>query len=71
MILIPKDVYAQYIVCLRRNSVDVNNIQNYIKWLRYYLDYCAKHVIVPNVKERLRLFLSKLLEKGQSEERCQ
>ena len=71
MILIPKDVYARYLNWLRRNNVAENHFQEYVKWLRYFLDFCANHVIALEKSERIRLFLEKLRAKRQSEEQCQ
>lgn len=71
MILIPKDVYAKYLNCLKRNKVAEDHYQEYIKWLRYFLDFCEKHVIAHEKTERVRLFQEKLREKRQSEEQCQ
>jgi hypothetical protein len=71
MKLIPKDIYAQYIQWLKRSNIPAGLIQEYIKWLRYFLDFCEKHVIAHEKSERLRLFLEKLREKGQSENQCQ
>ena len=71
MILIPKAAYAQYLNCLKRNNVAADHFQEYVKWLRYFLDFCDKHVIVHEKSERVRLFLEKLREKRQSEGQCQ
>lgn len=65
--LIPKTVYAQYIQWLKRSNIPAGLIQEYIQWLRYFLDFCEKHVIAHEKSERLRLFLEKLREKGQGE----
>jgi integron integrase len=71
MKLIPKAVYAQYIQWLKRSNIPAGLIQEYIKWLRYFLNFCEKHVIAHEKAERLRLFLEKLREKGQSGNQCQ
>jgi integron integrase len=41
-----------------------------VKWLRYFLDFCAKYVITIDESERIRLFLVKLREKQQSGNQC-
>lgn len=70
MILIPKKTYAQYMNLLKASNVSADLFQEYLKWLRYYLDFCDRHVITPDKAERLRLFLEKLREKKQSENKC-
>ena len=70
MLLIPKSVYAQYLNHLKLNGVAVDQYQNYVKWLRYFLDFCEKHVIAHDKIERLQLFVEKLREKKQGDEQC-
>jgi hypothetical protein len=68
VILIPKDVYARYLGLLRKNNVNDIVQQEYVKWVRYYLDFCEKHLITLDFSERVRLFLEKLRDKNQEEE---
>ncbi len=70
MILIPKPVFAQYLNFLKVKNVPIGYHSEYVKWVRYFLDYCAKHVITRDKSERARLFLGKLREKNQTEEQC-
>ena len=70
MLLIPKAVYAQYMNHLKRNGIAADQHQTYVKWLRYFLDFCARHVITHDKMERLRLFTEKLREKKQGDEQC-
>jgi ribosomal protein L16/L10AE len=65
MLLIPKAVYAQYMNHLKRNGIAADQHQTYVKWLRYFLDFCARHVIAHDKMERLRLFAEKLRKKKQ------
>jgi hypothetical protein len=37
-----------------------------LKWLRFYLDFCAKYRHPAEDRERVEPFLQKLAEKGQS-----
>jgi hypothetical protein len=53
MMLIPKAVYAQYLQYLKKNSVDDTIFPEYVKWLHYYLDFCAKHLITNDPSERV------------------
>ena len=43
--------------------------QDYIKWLRFYLDFCEKYEHPPRDKNSLQPFLQKLASKNQSRER--
>ena|GEM_PF-2161132 len=54
MLLIPKALYAQYLQYLTKNNVDGAIFQEYLKWLRYYLDFCAKHLTKEDTTERMR-----------------
>jgi len=40
------------------------------KWLRYYLDFCAKYSLQPNDTEYYVAFSDKLRSKGQNDEQC-
>jgi site-specific recombinase XerC len=40
--------------------------QDYLKWLRFYLDFCAKYRHPPRDSDSLQPFLQKLSEKRQS-----
>jgi integron integrase len=70
MILIPEAVFKDYLGLLKSNNVPVGYHSEYLKWLRYYLDFCAKYVITIDESERLKLFLGKLREKNQSDAQC-
>lgn len=52
MILIPKPVFTQYLNFLKVNNVPVGYHSEYVKWVRYFLDYCVKHVITRDKSER-------------------
>lgn len=71
MILVPKKTYALYLSFLKNNHIAADQFHDYIKWLRYFLDFCDRHVVTPDKSERLRLFQEKLHEKKQSAEKCQ
>ncbi|MBI1921489.1 MAG: integron integrase [Geobacter sp.] len=70
MILIPKAVFNQYLDLLKRNNVPARYHPEYVKWLRYFLDFCAKYVITHHKSERVQLFLGKLREKNQNDDQC-
>lgn len=42
---------------------------DYLKWLRYYLDFCEKYRHPPRDHDSLQPFLQKLAAKGQSPDR--
>lgn len=70
MIPIPKSVYSLYDGMLRKSRVAASSYSECMKWLRYYLDFCDKHVITDVQSERVCLFLDKLRAKGQTEAQC-
>ena len=66
---IPKDVYQAYMKALHDSKVISNERQDYVKWLRYYLDYCGKYRHPETDRDSLREFMNKLAEKGQDSEK--
>ncbi|HEV8716782.1 MAG TPA: integron integrase [Candidatus Binatia bacterium] len=68
MIDIPADILARYAAVLVQCSVPPSHHGDYRKWLRYYLDFCAKRDLPDSRQERVRLFLAKLQEKKQTPE---
>jgi integron integrase len=71
MQLIPKPVYARYVNRLKAEGIPGEYHQEYLKWLRYYLDFCDKYIVVHDQAERIRLFLVKLKQKRQSDNQCE
>jgi len=69
--MIPKPVYARYMNQLKAHGVPVEQHQEYLKWLRYYLDFCCKYLVTHDQVERLRLFQTKLKQKRQSDKQCE
>ena len=70
MIRIPEEVLARFGGVLSESSIDASLHPEYVKWLRYYLDFCAKYVVTEDQGERVRLFLQKLRDKKQGEVHC-
>ncbi len=70
MLLLPKALFREYLELVKNIEVPGCFHSEYVKWLRYYLDFCAKHVVAIDESERLRLFLGKLREKNQSGAQC-
>lgn len=70
MILLPKTLFRAYLDLVKKNGVPADFHSEYVKWLRYYLDFCEKYIVTIDESERLRLFLGKLREKNQSGAQC-
>ena len=66
MLAIPLSLQTRFEIYLRTRNVPKNTSAFYIKWLRYYLDFCHKYHAVPTRRESLSLFLGKLQEKKQT-----
>ena len=45
MIQISKTVLARYYKKLEADGIGVGYHSEYVKWLRYYLDFCAKYLV--------------------------
>jgi site-specific recombinase XerD len=68
MIHIPHSVFILYEAALNKREIPCSHFADYKKWMRYYLDFCVKHVTTANKSERKQLFLTKLAEKKQNNE---
>jgi integron integrase len=66
MLPIPPSLQAQFEDHLRKKAVPKENYGLFKKWLRYYLDFCAKYQFHATGKESLPEFLGKLREKKQT-----
>ena len=51
---------------IRRRGVAAGEVWDYVKWLRYYLDFCEKYRREALDRESLQAFLLKLASKNQS-----
>jgi integron integrase len=69
MISLPTHLISQYRTFCLHSGVSDGAIAEYVKWVRYFLDYCEKYQISGDVGERTSLFLEKLRQKGQSEDK--
>ena len=63
---VPDDILSQFNALLDNGSVPVSLHDDYRKWLRYFLDYCANYSPPAERSEQVRLFVEKLRSKGQS-----
>jgi hypothetical protein len=64
---IPSDILKQFCDMLKKRSVPATAHSYYLKWLRYYLDYCATYSLTDTSSKYLSQFLQKLNEKKQAE----
>jgi len=64
---IPTKIQTPYVAFLKRRNLSSDEISEYLKWLRYYLDFCLKYSHPPADKNCLPLFIQKLMQKKQSE----
>ena len=71
MILLPPHLYNQYQVFCITSGIKDSERADYLKWLRYFLDFCEKYHVAGEETPRSELFLSKLQQKGQSAEKRQ
>lgn len=58
-----------FLEAARRRGVTAGEVWDYVKWLRYYLDFCEKYRHEVLDRESLQAFLLKLASKNQSAER--
>jgi hypothetical protein len=65
MIQIAADLAKRYTSFMEQKGVETDQHRYYIKWLRYYLDFCSKYKFKRQNKESLSAFLEKLKEKKQ------
>jgi len=65
MINLPIDFAARYIAFLSANGIDQSQHRFYLKWLRYYLDFCTKYSFKWSENDSLSAFLIKLKNKIQ------
>lgn len=63
---IPFDILAQFSAVLEKRAVPASRQADYIKWLRYYLDFRSKYTLPDSKSEHVRMFIQKLRDKGQT-----
>ena len=67
MIQIAADLAKLYTSFMEQKGLETDQHRYYIKWLRYYLDFCHKYKFKRQNKESLSAFLEKLKEKKQAD----
>jgi len=68
---IPADIRELYDAHLNNKAIPKPAHFLYKKWLRYYLDFCAKYHYQHLNKESLNYFIKKLKEKKQNDQQQQ
>lgn len=63
---IPPDLVHRYTALLKEKGISGEYERHYMKWLRYYLDFCQKYQFDHRTTGSLRNFIEKLREKNQS-----
>jgi hypothetical protein len=67
MIPLPFKIVEPYTAFARRTGVSHDEIVDYLKWLKYYWDFCKKYSHAPTSTSSLAPFLKKLEQKKQNE----
>lgn len=65
---IPTKIQNLYVDFLKKNELPSDEILSYLKWLRYYLDFCTKYNHAKSAPESLNTFITKLKQKNQTEQ---
>ncbi len=71
MILLPPHLLDQYRSFCSNSGIMDRDIADYLKWLRYFFDFCEKYKVTGDEEERSCQFIEKLIKKGQSEDKRQ
>jgi len=67
MIQIENKLLIRYNRALSRNNIPVNEQRYYVKWLRYYHDFCHKYRFNHFDEKNVQEFIEKLRSKKQNE----
>ena len=67
MLNIPPETLTLFVALMEKRTVPSIQHNFYKKWLRYYLDFCAKYRLPDFSSKSLTQFLTKLREKKQTE----
>ncbi len=68
MILLPDHLAARYQAYCRGCGIMDADRAHYLKWLRFFMDFCEKYQITSEPDERIQRFLEKLQQKHQDVE---
>jgi len=67
MLRIPQSIFTHYQNLLNSKKIEQKYHPHYIKWLRYYLDFCKKYEHENISTKSLNKFINKLQEKKQTQ----
>jgi len=67
MIILPANIVDEYSALIKQKGVPLERHPFYLKWLRYYLDFCHKYGFARLERQSLPLFIQKLKDKKQAE----
>ena len=70
MLRVSNDIAQLFESQLVHDMIPANQWLYFHKWLRYYLDFCAKYSLQANETEHYVAFKDKLRSKGQTDEQC-
>jgi len=70
MLPIPADVLRSYEAALQRKGIDGSRAPHFVRWLRFYLDFCSKYRFASGLVSSVPRFIAKLREKHQEEWKC-
>lgn len=65
---IPDKIQNLYVTYLKQHEIPSRDIPFYLKWLRYYLDFCHKYSHTASAPNSLTHFIKKLRQKNQTEQ---
>ena len=68
MVQIPSHLVTRYQAYCRGCRMNDADCADYLKWLRFFLDFCEKYQISGDIETRIKRFLDKLQEKKQAED---
>jgi hypothetical protein len=68
MLQLPSQLMTLYRAHLDTRGIKSEFFDDYLKWLRYFLDFSEKYKVSGQESQRLRLFVNKLKEKNQTED---
>ena len=63
MLTIPDNILTRFEAVLCKRTVAPAQHADYKKWIRYFLDFCAKYPVTAARSDLVSLFIGKLLEK--------
>lgn len=66
MFLIPNAVYVEYVAHLNKRKLAGPLAQEYVRWLRLYLEFFNENPAPDSKSERVRLFIEKLRDENRS-----